>query len=265
MNMYLYELKAYRNATMIWTASMTGLVLLMMVMYPAFSADAEAFMDVLASMPESVVQAIGIQIDSIASLLGYYSYIFLYVSLCGAIQAMHLGSSILSKETREKTADFLLAKPVTRGAIITSKALAALTLLLATNAVYFVAASLIAASVALEPYDYGAFALISLSLLLLQLIFLAMGIAAAMLLPRMKTVLPVSLGTVFAFFVLTFIGSSSGDGKLRYVTPFQYFDRAYIIQHGSYETGFVAASLVIIAACSFFGYIRYRKRDVHAV
>jgi len=265
MNMYLYELKAYRNATMIWTASMTGFVLLMMAMYPSFAGDAEAFMDVLASMPESVVQAIGIQIDSIASLLGYYSYIFLYVSLCGAIQAMHLGSSILSKETREKTADFLLAKPVTRGAILISKALAALTLLLATNIVYFGAASLIASSVALEPYDYGAFALISLSLLLLQLIFLAIGIAAAMLLPRMKTVLPVTLGTVFAFFVLTFIGSSSGDGKLRYVTPFHYFDRAYIIQHGSYETGFVAASLAIIAVCLLFGYLRYRSRDVHAV
>lgn len=265
MNMYLYELKAYRNATMIWTASVAGLVLLMMSIYPSFADDAETFMEVIASMPESVVQAIGIQIDSIASLLGYYSYIFLYVSLCGAIQAMHLGSSILSKETREKTADFLLAKPVTRGAIMTSKVLASLTLLLATNIIYFAVASLIASAVALEPYDYGAFALISLSLLLVQLIFLAMGVAAALLLPRIKTVLPVTLGTVFAFFILTFVSSSTGDGVLRYVTPFHYYDRAYIILHSGYETGFVAATIVIIAACTLFGYIRYQKRDVHAV
>ncbi|REK71813.1 ABC transporter permease subunit [Paenibacillus paeoniae] len=265
MNMYLYELRAYRNVTIIWIASIVGFVLLMMSMYPTFASDAEAFMELFASMPDSVVQAMGIGIDSIASLLGYYSYIFLYVLLCGAIQAMHLGGSILSKETREKTADFLLAKPVTRVAIMTSKLLAALTLLLATNAIYFAAASLIAAMVAQEPYDYGAFALISFSLLLLQLIFLAMGIAAALLLPRMKTVLPVTLGTVFAFFVLTFIGSSTGDGLLRYATPFHYYDRAYMIQHGGYETGFVTASIVIIVACTLFGYRRYQKRDVHAV
>lgn len=265
MNMFLHELKAYRHPTLVWTGAMIGLVLLMMSIYPSFAKDADAFREVLESMPEAVMKAVGIQLDSIASLLGFYSYIFLYVTLAGAIQAMHLGVSILSKETREKTADFLLAKPVTRGAVFASKTLAALALLAATHIVFLAASSVIVSAVRLTSFDYSAFVLVSLSLLLIQLVFLAIGIAAALLLPRLKTVLPTTLSTVFGFFILSFIGATTGDGKLRYLTPFQYFDRAYIVSHGRYETEFVIASAVIIAVCVTYGAIRYAKRDVHAV
>jgi ABC-2 type transport system permease protein len=211
------------------------------------------------------MKAVGIQLDSIASLLGFYSYIFLYVTLAGAIQAMHLGVSILSKESREKTADFLLTKPVTRGAVFGAKVLAALTLLAATNLAYIAAASCIASVVKLESFDYDAFLLVSLSLLLIQLVFLAIGIAAALLLPRIKTVLPVTLGTVFGFFAVSFIGASTGDGKLRYLTPFQYYDRAYIVEHGRYEPEFLVMSVAVIAVCVTYAVIRYLKRDVHTV
>lgn len=264
MNMYAHELRLYRRSTAGWTLALAGLVSMMMAMFPAFAADADAFKEVLKSMPEAVLQAVGLQIDGIASLLGYYSYIFLYVTLCGAIQAMHMGASMISKETREKTADFLLTKPVTRGAILLSKTLAALTLLLFTNVVYFGAASMVAVLVQRESYSYGAFALISMSLILIQLIFLALGLAAALLVPRLKTVLPLSLGTVFALFMLSAIGASTGDGKLRYLTPFQYFDRSYIVEHSAYEIRFVLVGAGIIAVCLWFSYMRYRSRDVHA-
>lgn len=265
MNMWLHEIKSYRNATLIWAGTLAGLVLLLMSLYPSFARDADAFREVLESMPEAVMKGIGVQLDSIASLLGFYSYIFLYVVLAGAIQAMHIGVSILSKESREKTADFLLTKPVTRGAVFGAKVLAALTLLVATNVAYVAAASFIASVVKLESFDYGAFLLVSLSLLLTQLVFLAIGVAAALLLPRMKTVLPVALGTVFGFFAISFIGASTGDGKLRYFTPFQYYDRAYIVEHGGYEPEFLVMSVVIIAACVIYAVFKYLKRDVHAV
>ncbi|MBD2868153.1 ABC transporter permease subunit [Paenibacillus arenilitoris] len=264
MNIFWYELKAYRGTTLLWTASLAGIVLLMMAMFPSFAKDADAFREVLQSMPEAVMKAVGLQLDSITSLIGFYSYIFTYVTLCGSIQAMHLGTSILSKEGREKTADFLLAKPVTRGAVFAAKSLAALTLLLLTNAVFFGAAGLIATAVKIASFDFGIFALITLSLLLIQLVFLAIGFAAALLLPRMKTVLPVTLGTVFAFFIISFIGASTGDGKLRYLTPFQYFDRSYIAAHGGYEPEFLIASAVIAAVCLTYGIVRYAKRDVQA-
>lgn len=263
MNMYRYELRMNRKSAFIWMAVLAGVIGLFMSLYPTFAEDADQFQELLKSMPEEVLQALGVQIESIATLLGFYSYLFLYVLLCGAIQAIHLGASIVSKETREKTADFLLTKPVTRGKVLGMKALAALTVLIATNVVYLAVATLIAEWVHREPFSYGAFTLINLSLLFTQLIFLAIGFAAALLLPRLRTVLPMSLGVVFTFFMLSAVGATTGDSKLRYLTPFQYFDRAYIVEHNGYEPAFLVAGIVVIAVCILFSFIRYVKRDVH--
>lgn len=263
MNMYRHELRMNRKSAVMWAIALVGIVCLFMSMYPTFAKESEQFKEVLRTMPEEVLAAFGLQIDSIASLLGFYSYVFLYITLGGAIQAFHLGASIISAETRAKTADFLLTKPVTRGAVLRAKLLAALTILAATHAIYYGASAAMASLVQREPFSMSAFALVNVSLLLTQLIFLALGFAAALLLPRLKTVLPLSLGVVFALFMLSATLASSGDGKLRYLTPFQYFDRAYIVRHESYEPEFLAAGAAVIAVCVLFGAIRYLKRDVH--
>ncbi|MCR2807634.1 ABC transporter permease [Paenibacillus soyae] len=263
MNMFAHELRMNRKSALLWAVALAGVACLFMAMYPTFAEESESFKEVLRSMPEEMLAAFGLQIDAIASLLGFYSYVFLYISLCGAIQAFHLGASMISAETRAKTADFLLTKPVTRGAVLRSKLLSALTILVATNAVYFGVSAAMASFVKRETFSLSAFALINVSLLLTQLIFLMLGFALALLLPRLKTVLPLSLGVVFALFMLSAIGASTGDGKLRYLTPFQYFDRAYIVRHESYEPEFLAAGAAVIAVCALFGAIRYLKRDVH--
>ena len=59
--------------------------------------------------------------------------VFLFCQICLAIQASNYGFSLVSIEERELTADFLLAKPIGRGKILTAKLLAALAALTITN------------------------------------------------------------------------------------------------------------------------------------
>ena len=68
----------------------------------------------LDNFPPAIKAAMGIAVDSFKSPLGYYTFAFTYSLLFGAIQAMNLGIGIVSKEEREKTADFILTKPVSR-------------------------------------------------------------------------------------------------------------------------------------------------------
>jgi ABC-2 type transport system permease protein len=136
MNMYLHELRAYRKSTIIWTCSMIGLLVFFLSMFPAFSRDAEEFNRLIQGYPEEVRKAFGIG-SNITSFFGFYTYIFFYIVLCGSIQAMNLGISIISKEVRQKTADFLLTKPVKRKQVVTSKLLAVLTALVLQNRVYW--------------------------------------------------------------------------------------------------------------------------------
>jgi len=264
MNMFLHEFKSYRKSTIIWTFSLIILVILFMSIFPAFSKETEAFKEIMKGFPEPVRKAMGISIDSISSVLGFYSYIFLYTTLCGAIQAMNLGTSIVSKEVRGKTADFLLTKPVTRGKIMTSKLMAALACLVITNVAYLVVSTIMVSFVATKEYSYKIFFMISITLFFVQIMFLVLGIIISVVMPKIKSVLPISLGTVFTFFIIGMFVATTGDNAMRYITPFKYFDTTYIIKNSSYEGSFIIAEAVFIILAITASYVVYYQKDVHA-
>lgn len=265
MNVFLHELKAYRKSTIIWSCSLVALIIVFLSVFPAFTKDVTEFKNILEGFPEVVRRAIGISLDNISTFLGFYSYVFIYILLCGSIQAMNLGTSILSKEVREKTADFLLTKPVTRAQIVTSKLLAALTSLIITNIVYLVAASLMASAVKNQDFDYAIFFMISITMFFVQLIFLSLGVLVSVLATRIKSVLPISLGTVFGFFIINMFSSIMDDKVLRYIAPFKYYDTSYIIRNSSYETSFIIIEIIFIAISIFASYLIYSKKDIHGV
>ena len=265
MNIFFHELKAYRKSTIIWTFSLIMVALLFLSMFPSFAKDADEFKKLLAGYPLAMRKAIGLNLENIFTILGFYSYALTFTTLCAAIQAMNLGTAIVSKEAREKTADFLLTKPVTRTQILTSKLLAAFTSLLITNVVYLVAANIIASQVKTADYSVKKFVMLSLTMFFIQLIFLAIGILFSVIIPKIKSVLTVSLATVFAFYFLGVISETSGDDVKRYFSPFKYFDNTYIIKHSNYEGSFLIAGAVIVAAAITASYFIYLKRDIHAV
>lgn len=265
MNIYLHELRAYRKSTITWTCSLIAVIVLFLSLFPSVSKDFAEFSSILEGYPEGVRKALGIQIETFGTLLGFYVYIFMYITLCGAIQAMVLGTSILSKEMREKTADFLLTKPVTRTKIVTSKLLAAVTSLVITCVIYIAAAYLMALQVKTVDFDVSTFLLISLTLLFIQLMFLAIGFIISVVFSKIKAVLSVSLGTVFAFFVIGMIVAVDGEGAKRYFSPFKYFNGTYMLEHATYEASYVIAAIAIIVISIAASYFIYTKKDVHTV
>lgn len=265
MNIYLQELRAYRKSTIIWIISLIALLALYMSMFASLTRDAQSFIEILEGYPENVRIALGMHLESITSLLGFSGFILTYVTLIGAIQAMNIGLSIVSKEVRERTADFLMTKPVSRTKILTAKLLAALSLIVLTNAVYLIAAVYIANQVKTTDYDLGVFLMISITLLFIQLMFLAIGITLSVVLPKIKSVLPISLGAVFGFFFIGAFGASSSDDPMRYLTPFKYFDTMYIVQNAKYETSFIITSIIWIGVAILLSYYVYKKKNIHAV
>lgn len=265
MNMFFHELRALRKSTIIWSLSLAALIIFMLSMFPAFSKDVADVKKLLANYPLSLRKAIGLSLDNFFTLLGFYSYLFLYVLLSGSIQAMNLGTSILSKEVREKTADFLLTKPVSRTQIITSKILAAFVSIVITNVIYLTLAFTAATIFKTEAFSVKTFFLISLSLFFIQLIFMALGLLVSVILPRVKSVLSISITTVFGFFVLNMLSSIIGDKAMRYIIPFKYFDTAYIIKNAAYETPFIIIGIAFVISAIGASYWIYIKKDIHAV
>jgi len=260
MNVYLHELRSYKKSTITWTISLCAITVIFLLIYPSFSGNSEEIKKIFEAYPESVRKAFGISIDGITSLLGFYSYVFLYVVLCGAIQAMNYGTSVISKETRDKTADFLLTKPVSRIQIITSKILAILTSILITNIIYLIVAFIMANLMKKEAFNVKIFFMISFTLLFMQILFIAIGILTSVILPKIKSVISVSLGTVFGLFIANMCASVIGEEAIRYITPFKYFDFPYIIKNGSYEVRFIILQIVLIVIALIASYVIYVKK-----
>lgn len=265
MNIFLHELKAYRKSTIIWTFSMAAVAVLFLSLYPAFSKDVTGLTKALEGYPLALRKAIGLSLESFTTMLGFYSFMFGYILLCGAIQAMNLGTSIVSKEVRDKTADFLMTKPVSRKQILTAKLLGILTSIVITNIIYLIIAILVANAVKTGNYSLKIFIMISLTLFFVQLMFLALGVIVSVILPKIKSVIAVSLGTVFSFYIINMFGSVIGEKAVRYITPFKYYDVAYIIKNGSYEVTFVILEIILVAIAIVASYRIYMKKDIHAV
>ncbi|MFF3022282.1 ABC transporter permease subunit [Gottfriedia sp. NPDC057948] len=265
MNIFLHELKAYRKSTFIWTASLMAIVVFFLSLFPAIAKDYVQFSKVLEGYPEGVRKALGLEIESFGNVLGFYSYVFIYISLCGAIQAMILGTSIISKEVREKTADFLLTKPVTRIKVITSKIFAGVVSLAITNVFYLVATIMMAQHVKTAEYSSKSIILLSVSLYITQLLFFGIGILVSVVFPKIKAVLSISLAIVFGFFVVGMVVATDESNAKRFLSPFKYFEPKYIIAHSKFESNFLFASIGIILVSIIVSYMIYKKRDIHAV
>lgn len=265
MNIFLHELKSYRKSILIWTVSLVVLIVSTFSLFPALTKDIADTRMLFEGFPEAIRNGMGVVLDHFGSILGYYAFPLSFVILIGAIQAMNMGTSIVSKEVRDKTADFLLTKPVTRSTILTAKIFAVLTSLILTNVVYFAAATLIAHSVSKENFNSKLFFMISITLFFVQLIFMSIGILLSVSLPKIKSAIPISLGTVFTFYFINFLSTAASDDALRYLTPFKYFDPTYIVEHDSYELNFMLISMVIILTCIIASYIIYGRKDIHAV
>jgi ABC-2 type transport system permease protein len=263
--MYLHELKSLRKSTIIWTCAMIAIALVYLSVYPGIYRDGAHFRDMLAGYPASIRAMLGVTLDSVTTLLGFYSMIIAFVVLCGGIQAMNLGMSILSKETRERTADFLLVKPVSRAAIVTAKILAALTMFLATDVLYCTGASVLASIVKQSSYSGGLFLMINLTVFFVQLIFFAIGAVVSVFFDRLRSVLPVSLGTVFGCYIVGALIAAGKDDWARFISPFRYFDYSYIIQNSRYETPYLITGAVIVVAAVVTCYFVYARKDIHAV
>lgn len=264
MNIFWHELRSNQRSTFIWAISLSVLAILFLSLFPSFTKDIDASKKILEHLPLALREALGISLKNFFTIFGFFGYLFNFVVLAGAIQAMNLGVGAISKEDSGKTADFLLTKPVGRAKIITAKLLAALTSLILTNIV-FITSAFIAANVAsTDRFSATIFLLITATLFLVQLVFLALGALFSVVIPKIRSVITVTLPTIFTFFIIGSLGAIIGNESVRYITPFKFYDTTYIINNGRYEVPYVVIEAIFVIVAISVTYIVYSRRDIKA-
>ncbi len=263
MNIIKRELRANLKSMIIWSISIAFLVTVWMIEFESF-ANNPYIDDFMKSIPEGILSAMGMSNLDISSLDGFIGTISLYLYLLLGIQAVLLGSSIISKEERDKTAEYLFTLPVSRKKVIGSKIISAILNLIILNII--TASSMLISTVSYnkEVDFYRFIALMFLGVFIIQLIFLSIGMLVAAVDKRYKKSGNISVGILMLTFIIaSLINMVDSLDFLKYITPFKYFDASYILNEKSLEPIFILISLVIIISGIIGTLIIYPKRDLH--
>ncbi|MGQ9555469.1 MAG: ABC transporter permease [Anaerolineae bacterium] len=266
ITIYRHELKMHLRSVITWSVAIAALVFVYVSLFSSFAKDAELLNEMMANFPEELLMAFGMNGVDLSTVLGYFSFIFLFVQVCLAIQASNYGFSLVSIEEREWTADFLLTKPVGRTQILTSKLLAALSGLTITNIVVWISSfAFINLFRGNRTYETNPLLLLLLTIVVFQLFFLAVGLVVSLLVKRIRNVTPYAMALAFGMYVLSVFGDMLGENALEKITPFRHFEPRYIIQQGAYDVPLVLISVAVIVISLLGSYMLYTRRDIPAV
>ena len=263
MNIFLRELRANLKSLLIWAGIV---VVFSLVGFGKFSAyyNNPDMLAILKTLPPAVLSAMSVSAFNLTTVVGFFGVMIPYFGLMLSIAAAMWGSGIISKEERDKTVEFSLTLPVTRARLITAKTAAMLVdciiLLLVTWGTTLVGAQ------SYQPgSDFYRFVAVGmLACLILQMIFLALGIFLGCAVKKHKQsgsiAVWILLGT---YFLSILVGLDTKLDFLKYLTPFKYFDGVQLLHDSRLEVGFVLLSAAIIAALLAAAYASYAKRDLY--
>lgn len=263
MNIFFRELKASIKSLLIWSAIMIVYALIVFSKFSAYYQKPE-MLAILDSMPQGLLDAFNMRAFNLTTLNGFYGVVVTFNALILAIAAVMWGNGIIAKEERDKTVEFSLTLPVTRGKLVTAKAAAAVVdcvvLLLVTWGITLIGAQNYSPDA--EFYRYVAIS--TLAFFIIEIIFLSLGIFLGCAMKKHKLSSGLAIAILLAsYFASVISGLSKNVEFLKYFSPFKYFDPAVMLHESRLGTNYVLLSLAIIAVCMAGAYLTYRKRDLY--
>ena len=263
MNIYKRELRAHMKSLLIWSGGMVFLVIGGMAKYSAGAATGPGSMnDLMKELPVSLQNLFGVGVFDLSSALEFYAVMNIYILLLMGIQAVMLGSQIISKEERDRTAEFLLVKPVSRTQIVTEKLFAALTILIVFWLVTTGASYVILASYSKPAEFQEGLMKLMLAAAAVQLLFVSLGVFFAGVLKRSKKSTAAGTATLLAMFLFSVTADILKEADvLKYFSFFKYYDAKDILKRG-YSPVYPVISAILIIAMIWGAYHAYKRRDM---
>lgn len=263
MNIFIRELKANFKSLLIWGVIVLLFIWIGFSKFTAYYGNPE-LLAIFDSMPAAVMAAFQFEAFNLTTVTGFFGVMFIYFALILSIAAAMWGSDIITKEVRDKTVEFSLTLPVSRGRLVTAKILAAL-----VNCIGLMLITIAGVLLHIGKYQPDAefFAFMRLSMVaifIMQLIFLALGIFLACALKQHKRASSTAVSIILAtYFISVIIGLDDKLDPLKYISPFAYFNPAELLHGARFEPIFLALAAGIIALSIIGAYAAYARRDLY--
>lgn len=225
LNLYFTEVKRNRKNLITWTLIAIGFTGLVLGIFPSMADMGKDIIALMENLPDELAKALGMDANTWTNILGFYStYYGIYIILLVGIFCMSTGATIVSKEERDRTAEFLLTKPLSRRQIYKEKIMALLTLTMIIFLIQSTVATILIATLA-ETVSWKAFTIMHTHGLVLIVFFTSMGVLISFFFQPKKNFMGMVVGIIFGSYFLNAVSRTTASIEwLGYISPFRYLD-----------------------------------------
>jgi ABC-2 type transport system permease protein len=265
-NLFLKDMRRNAVSLMIWLTVITLLIVVTMSFYRTFIENQSKIAGMLSLVPKGALQFKGISnFNDLLSVLGFYAANnVIYMMVLGSIFSIVLSSNILLREEYEKTAEYLLTRPITRSEIFISKLSVISVNIFSLNIVTALAGFISMELVAKEPFSIKSFLILSLYTLLLNVLFGSVGLFISTLIKRAKPITTFSIGLVLIlYFIYTISKITEGASKIGFLSPFRFASVDALNPSYTIDLWHLVYFLGITITLTGLSYRIYKRKDIY--
>jgi ABC-2 type transport system permease protein len=266
--LFLKELKLNRTLFIVWSVTIMSLIFMTMAVMPTMLKNSTTLANYIKAYPPEIWKAFSFDPAAFTSPLGFAAvYLMIYTMLLGSIFSISITARTLNREQAERTAEFLLVRPIGRGAIFASKLAAWLVLLLAMNLVLYAAgaASLVLFTPEGLSWSMRDYTTVSVYALLLMLAMGGVGLLLSAAARRAKSLTGPAVGIVLGCYLLDAVAKMTENyDALGWVSPFKWVDTAVTRAGYGLEPWRVACFAALFGASVIAAALVWRRKDILA-
>ncbi|SHJ22881.1 ABC transporter permease [Parasporobacterium paucivorans] len=228
--------KELRSGIKVFTFWILGLIFIDFAGLTKFTgiAGSSASVDVVELMgrfPRIILAVFGVVNLDVSSLGGYYSVLHFYVLVCVSIYAIHMGGAAISRETSDRTYEFIFTKPRSRSHVVGYKLLSGAIFLAVFCIIHAVLSMFAIASLNLDGDIGGPIILFGTTAFLTGILYLTAGAFLAAFSKRNGIGMLAGNIMFLATFIIGVVSDMFEKGSaVRYLTPLKYFLPNEILQ-----------------------------------
>lgn len=263
-NLYTKEIKRNRKNLITWSLIVVGFTAMIMGIFPSMADMGEDITNLMAKLPEELGKALGVDAETWSSITGFYStYYGIYIILLVGIFTTSTGATIISKEEKEGTSEFLLTKPISRKNVFFTKIMSLLTLSLIIYAIQTVFAIIGFAIFGDGKVDWNAVTVMHLHGLVLLLFFTTTGVLLSMFFRPKKNFMGMVVGIIFgSYFINAMAKAAESVEWMGYISPFNYLEFNVTDPDYSFNIWGSVSLLLIGGLILLFARTTYLKKDI---
>jgi ABC-2 type transport system permease protein len=265
-NLLLKEFRRNLTSLILWTIVICILVSVTLSFFRTFVANQGKLLGMMSIIPKGAMAIKGIsRFTDMFSILGFYTVNnLIYMLVLGSIYSIVLSSNLLLKEEYNKTAEYLMSRPMTRSEIFVTKFMVFVLNVFLLNIIVGIVGLIGIEIVKTGTYNLKAYFIFSFYTLLLNFLFGAIGFFISTLVKRAKPITTISIAIVLIFYFVFSLSKITESGStIGYLSPFKYVDVE--VSNPAYGLSFWRLLFFIGISGIFllFSYLIYKRKDIY--